>query len=70
MTGYGLSSSVEGGSEVSIEIKGVNHRFLEISIKSNDTFTIVQSRDVSLSKYVSINLDVILGLLNKSNEKI
>tara|TARA_B100000475_G_scaffold95338_1_gene69140 strand:- start:110 stop:946 length:837 start_codon:yes stop_codon:yes gene_type:complete len=36
MTGYGLSSSVEGGSEVSIEIKGVNHRFLEISIKSND----------------------------------
>ena len=36
MTGYGLSSSVEGDSEVSIEIKGVNHRFLEISIKSND----------------------------------
>ncbi len=36
MTGYGLSSSMEDGSEVSIEIKGVNHRFLEISIKSND----------------------------------
>jgi len=36
MTGYGLSSSIKGDSEVSIEIKGVNHRFLEISLKSND----------------------------------
>ena len=36
MTGYGLSTSVEDESKLSIEIKGVNHRFLEISIKSND----------------------------------
>ena len=36
MTGYGLSSSIKGNSEVSVEIKGVNHRFLEISLKSND----------------------------------
>mgnify|MGYP006234666783 FL=1 len=36
MTGYGLSSSIKGNSEVSVEIKGVNHRFLEISLKSNE----------------------------------
>ena len=36
MTGYGLSSSIQGSSEVSVEIKGVNHRFLEISMKSNE----------------------------------
>ena len=36
MTGYGLSSSIQGSSEVSVEIKGVNHRFLEISLKSNE----------------------------------
>ena len=36
MTGYGLSSSIKGSSEVSVEIKGVNHRFLEISMKSNE----------------------------------
>ena len=36
MTGFGLSKSVKGSSEISIEIKGVNHRFLEISIKPND----------------------------------
>ena len=36
MTGFGLSKSVKGNSEISIEIKGVNHRFLEIYIKPND----------------------------------
>ena len=36
MTGFGLSKWVKGSSEISIEIKGVNHRFLEISIKPND----------------------------------
>ena len=36
MTGFGLSSSIERDSEVYVEIKGVNHRYLEISIKPND----------------------------------
>ena len=36
MTGFGLSSSIERDSEVYVEIKGVNHRFLEVSIKPND----------------------------------
>lgn len=37
MTGFGLSNLIEKDSEIYIEIKGVNHRFLEISIKSNET---------------------------------
>ena len=36
MTGFGLSKSVKKDSEVFIEIKSVNHRFLEVSIKPND----------------------------------
>ena len=36
MTGFGLSSSIDVGAEVFVEIKGVNHRFFEISIKPND----------------------------------
>ncbi len=36
MTGYGLSSSIEGDSEITIEIKGVNNKFLEISLKSHE----------------------------------
>ena len=37
MTGFGLSNLIEKDSEIYVEIKGVNHRFLEISIKSNET---------------------------------
>ena len=36
MTGFGVGTSIENDSEVYIEIKSVNHRFLEISIKPND----------------------------------
>ena len=36
MTGFGEGASIENDSEVYIEIKSVNHRFLEISIKPND----------------------------------
>ena len=36
MTGVGLSESFDKTSNISIEIRGVNHRFLELSIKSNN----------------------------------
>ena len=36
MTGFGLSSLIDNKSEVYIEIKGVNHKFLEVTIKPND----------------------------------
>ena len=34
MTGFGLSESFNKASNVSIEIRSVNHRFLELSIQS------------------------------------
>ena len=40
MTGFGLSKSLKKDSEVSIEIKGVNHKFLEVSIKPNENSSI------------------------------
>ena len=36
MTGFGLSSFIDKKSEICIEIKGVNHKFLEVTIKPND----------------------------------
>ena len=36
MTGFGLSSYIDKKSEIYIEIKGVNHKFLEATIKPND----------------------------------
>ena len=36
MTGFGLSESFDKTSNISIEIRGVNHRFLELSIKSSE----------------------------------
>ena len=36
MTGFGLSSFIDNKSEVYIEIKGVNLKFLEVTIKPND----------------------------------
>ena len=36
MTGFGLSESFDKTSNISIEIRSVNHRFLELSIKSGN----------------------------------
>ena len=36
MTGFGLSRFIDNKSQVYIEIKGVNHKFLEVTIKPND----------------------------------
>ena len=36
MTGFELSRSIDKESEVCVEIKGVNHKFLDISLKPND----------------------------------
>ena len=34
MTGFGHSKYIEKGTEVLVEIKSVNHRFLEVNLKS------------------------------------
>ena len=36
MTGFGQSKYIEKGTEVLVEIKSVNHRFLEVNLKSSE----------------------------------
>ena len=55
MTGYGLSSSIEGDSEITIEIKGVNNKFLEISLKSHEI-----NNDIDINVHSHIRISVIL----------
>ena len=55
MTGFGAGTSIENDSEVYIEVKSVNHRFLEISIKPNDLYN-------DLDKFIIRTGDEIWGL--------
>ena len=60
MTGYGLSSSIEGDSEITIEIKGVNNKFLEISLKSHEINNDIDQKKLSLSIVPSCSPTVII----------
>jgi len=44
MTGYGISEFSIGGDKFSLEIKSVNHRFIEINIKSPDRFSLLENK--------------------------
>ena len=68
MTGFGLSKSVKKDSEVFIEIKGLNHRFLEVSIKPNDLGNeLDQYIRKSITQYVNRGkVDVRVKLKNSS----
>ena len=44
MTGYGISEFSIGGDKFSLEIKSVNHRFIEINTKSPDRFSLLENK--------------------------
>ncbi len=44
MTGYGVADFSIGEDRFSLEIKGVNHRFLEINIKAPDRFSLLENK--------------------------
>ncbi|KKM12912.1 hypothetical protein SY88_01000 [Clostridiales bacterium PH28_bin88] len=44
MTGYGRGEAMGGGKAVSVEIKSVNHRFLEISVRMPRTYVSLEER--------------------------
>ncbi len=71
MTGYGLSSSNKGNSEVSVEIKGVNHRFLEISLKSNDISNDIDQyiRNIVGKNIIRGKVDIIIKFKSPSESK-
>ena len=55
MTGFGLSSFIDKKSEIYIEIKGVNHKFLEATIKPNDL-----NNELEAVSYTHLTLPTIL----------
>ncbi|MBI5328262.1 MAG: YicC family protein [Deltaproteobacteria bacterium] len=44
MTGYGMSEFSIGENKFSLEIKSVNHRFIEINNKSPDRFSLLENK--------------------------
>jgi len=42
MTGFGTSRYLDKDTEVYCEIKSVNHRFLDVSIKPNDISQLIR----------------------------
>ena len=64
MTGYGKSESVIDNMTVSLEVKSVNHRFFEFSIRLPKTYSFLEDRLKSLfqSKVSRGKLDVYLNI--------
>ena len=50
MTGYGKGEYKEGGIELTVEIKTVNNRYLDISVKSPKIFTAKRQSSCSSTK--------------------
>ncbi|MBI5048357.1 MAG: YicC family protein [Deltaproteobacteria bacterium] len=44
MTGYGISEFSIGADKFSVEIKSINHRFLEINIRTPDRFSFLEHK--------------------------
>ncbi|MBI3755486.1 MAG: hypothetical protein HY265_04935, partial [Deltaproteobacteria bacterium] len=44
MTGYGVSEFSIGEDKFSLEIKSVNHRFIEINIRTPDRFSLLENK--------------------------
>jgi len=69
MTGFGLSSFIDKKSEIYIEIKGVNHKFLEISLKPNDLNNELEEyiRKLVSKKTVRGRVDIRMKIKTTSN---
>lgn len=70
MTGFGLGRFENNGREYTVEIKAINHRYNDISIKMP---RYLNSLEDNVRSYISQNisrgkLDVFISLVNMSNE--
>lgn len=72
MTGFGRSESTQGQRKISVEMKSVNHRFLEAGIKMPKKLNIFEARIRDLlKKYVSRGkVDVFINYEDLSENKI
>ncbi len=69
MTGFGLSNFIDKESEVYIEIKGVNHKFLEVTIKPNDLNNELEEyiRKLISKKIIRGRVDIRIKMKTSSN---
>lgn len=64
MTGYGRAASVHGGFDISVEIKSVNNRYLEVTVKAPRAYSFLEDKVKALVKE-RINrgkVDVFIGI--------
>ena len=66
MTGYGRASQVLDGKEITFEIKSVNHRFFECSVRAPRAYGYLEDRvrayvkgQISRGK-IDVNLSIVL----------
>lgn len=71
MTGYGRGEYKEGGLELTVEIKTVNNRYLDVSIKSPRIFTAQEEaiRSVIRGKLTRGHADVFVSLSDKREKR-
>ena len=67
MTGYGKGEVREGGIELTVEIKTVNNRYLDVSVKGPRVFSAQEERVRAIvrEKLTRGHADVYIGLLDK-----
>ncbi|MDL2289305.1 YicC family protein [Clostridia bacterium OttesenSCG-928-F22] len=70
MTGYGRANISEDGREIMMELKSVNHRYLDIGFKIGKSFAFAEDRlkQVIAGKILRGHLDVFLNYKNTRND--
>lgn len=71
MTGYGRGEYKENGVEITVELKTVNNRYLDVSIKSPRVFVSSEEavRSVIREKMTRGHIDVYINLSDKREQK-
>ena len=71
MTGYGKGEYKEGGIELTVEIKTVNNRYLDISVKGPKIFNVCEEtiRSRVREKLTRGHLDIYIGFVDKREKE-
>ena len=72
MTGFGRSEIVKGNRKISVEIKSVNHRYLEAGIKMPKTLNVFESRMRDLLKKYATRgkIDIFINYEDDSESQV
>ena len=72
MTGFGRSEIVKGSRKISVEIKSVNHRYLEAGIKMPKKLNVFESRMRDLLKKYATRgkIDIFINYEDDSESQV